>query len=83
MFVPDNVKVPAPFLVNVAPEPVIAAVIAPAPLFVITNAALLPKPIDVALNPSVVTVNPVNAAAPPTSSLNVTSPVPLVAIVKA
>ena len=83
MLAPDKVNVPAPAFVtaNAVVPFSITPVIELAPAFVTLNV-----PVDLiaaALNTSVVIVRPVRGFDPPTASVNVTSPVPLLTIVKA
>ena len=81
---PDRVKLPSPAFVKVTEVPVIAPVIELAPPLVTLKAELLAKVISPAFNTSVVIVKPVNAVPPPspTAPVKVTSPLPLVAIIK-
>ena len=83
MLAPDKVNVPDPAFVNANADPplLITPVTELAPPFVTLNV-----PVDLiaaAVNTSVVIVRPVRAAVPPTAPVNVTSPVPLLTIVKA
>src|SRR6056300_1091313 len=81
VFVPDNVKVPVPSLVNTAASvsfaitPVISEDV---PVLVIL--IVPPTFRSTALKSLVEIVNPFNPADPPTSSVKVTSPVPFVVI---
>src|SRR6056300_249368 len=83
VFVPDNVKVPAPALVNTAASPSFAitpVISEDVPVLVIL---IVPPTVKAAALKSLVEmVNPFNPPVPPTAPVNEISPVPFVVIVR-
>ena len=77
----ERVKVPAPALVNVTPDPAMMPLIVDAPPLVMLMALLLASVMAAALSPLVLMVRPVNGALLPRAPVIVVLPVPLALIV--